>query len=237
MKVTGIYKITSPNHRVYIGQSVDVYYRWNRYYYILNCKGQPLLYRSLKKHGVDNHKFEIIEECDVNKLNERERYWQDYYDVLNGGLNLKLTETNDKLCTHSALTIEKISKSAKERLKDKTNHPMYGISRKGIYAPMYGKYHSQDTRSKISKSKKGKQIGELNHFFGKNHTDDFKRMHSEARLMGNNPNAKKIIDIDTNIVYDCIKKASESLNIPYSSLKIMLKNKIFNKTSLRYFDN
>ena len=29
--MTGIYKITSPTGRIYIGQSVDIYYRWNDY--------------------------------------------------------------------------------------------------------------------------------------------------------------------------------------------------------------
>ena len=45
----------------------------------------------------NNIKFEIIEQCILTQLNERERYWQDYYDVLGiNGLNCKLTETKDK---------------------------------------------------------------------------------------------------------------------------------------------
>ena len=59
MKVIGIYKITSPSNKIYIGQGIDIYIRWNEYKR-LKCKRQPKLYASLKKHGVDNHKFEIV---------------------------------------------------------------------------------------------------------------------------------------------------------------------------------
>ena len=45
----GIYKITNPKEKVYIGQSIDIEKRWKRYYYTLNCKSQTALYRSLKK--------------------------------------------------------------------------------------------------------------------------------------------------------------------------------------------
>jgi transposase-like protein len=34
---------------------------------------------SLKKYGLDAHKLEIIEECDVKQLDERETYWKQHY--------------------------------------------------------------------------------------------------------------------------------------------------------------
>lgn len=89
----GIYKITSPTSRVYIGQSVNIKKRF-RDYRCLNCKKQPALFNSLTKHSSKNHIFEIIEECPKELLNKRERYWQDFYDVLKNGLNCVLTESN-----------------------------------------------------------------------------------------------------------------------------------------------
>ena len=91
----GIYKITSPSSKTYIGQSINIEKRI-MWYKRLRCKSQKKLYNSFIKYGVDAHNFEIIEECDILLLNERERYWQDYYDVLNNGLNLRLTSTNDR---------------------------------------------------------------------------------------------------------------------------------------------
>lgn len=66
----GIYKIISPSGKIYIGQSIDIDRRIYDYI-LLRCKAQTILYNSLKKHGFNNHVFEIIEECDIDKLNER----------------------------------------------------------------------------------------------------------------------------------------------------------------------
>ena len=74
-KICGIYKIKSPSGRVYIGQSKDIVYERFKRYKKLRCKGQPILYRSLLKYGVENHTFEIIEECSVEDLDCRERYF------------------------------------------------------------------------------------------------------------------------------------------------------------------
>jgi group I intron endonuclease len=76
--IIGIYKIISPSKKIYIGQSIDVYNRW-RLYSLINCKGQPKLYNSLKKHGFEKHVFEIIEECSLEQLDEREIFWKKHY--------------------------------------------------------------------------------------------------------------------------------------------------------------
>jgi group I intron endonuclease len=78
----GIYKITSPTNKIYIGQSIDIDRRKNEYKRLQRCKRQTRLYNSLKKYGYENHKFEIIEECSEDKLLERETYWKNYYKVL-----------------------------------------------------------------------------------------------------------------------------------------------------------
>lgn len=57
----GIYKITSPSGKVYIGQTWDSKKRFSNYKN-LYCKTQIKLYNSLKKYGFDNHIVEIIHE-------------------------------------------------------------------------------------------------------------------------------------------------------------------------------
>lgn len=76
----GIYKITSPSGKVYIGQSTNIEKRW-RTYKRLQCKNQTLLYRSLNKYGPEEHIFEILEICETNVLIERENYYKDLYKV------------------------------------------------------------------------------------------------------------------------------------------------------------
>jgi len=92
----GIYKITNPKGRIYIGQSVNTATRLGAYKR-LQCKGQTKLYNSLLKYGFSAHLFEVVEKCSIEELNVRERHWQDFYDVLGeSGLNCKLTGTEDR---------------------------------------------------------------------------------------------------------------------------------------------
>ena len=57
----GIYKITSPSGRIYIGQSKDIEKRFS-HYKRYKCKSQNFLYNSFKKYKVKNHLFEILAE-------------------------------------------------------------------------------------------------------------------------------------------------------------------------------
>lgn len=134
MKKCGIYKITSPSGKVYIGQSVDIKFRFNSYKKLKRCSKQTKLFASFQKHGTDNHIFEIIEECIESELNKKERYWQEYYDVLNKdkGLNLRLQKLEGKSGKLSKEVVDKIrnanlgkkrsdefKKKCSERLKGK----------------------------------------------------------------------------------------------------------------------
>jgi len=57
----GIYKIINPFGKIYIGQSVNIEKRFKTYKALSkNVIGQTKLYRSLKKYGAENHKFEIL---------------------------------------------------------------------------------------------------------------------------------------------------------------------------------
>lgn len=142
-KRMGIYKITNPLNCVYIGQTVD-YDRRLKSYKKYRCKSQIKLYNSFLKYGVDSHMFEFIEDCDESKLNERERYWQDKYDVLNEGLNLKLTNTEDRSGKYSEEIISKM-KGIRESIS-------------GIKNPFYGKTHNKETRKLISEKGIGRVV-------------------------------------------------------------------------------
>jgi group I intron endonuclease len=102
----GIYKITSPSGKVYVGQAVDLERR-EKEYVGLHCKSQRKLYNSLVKYGFSQHIFRVIEECTIEQLNVRERHWQDFYNVLEEGLNLRLTGTEDVSGKQSKETIAK----------------------------------------------------------------------------------------------------------------------------------
>jgi group I intron endonuclease len=105
----GIYKITSPSNKIYIGKSINIEHRKKQYRnFYTQSKGQGKIYNSLKKYGWENHTFEIIEECSVEHLNEREIYWIFYYNSMNEGLNIQLGGEGG---FHSFETIEKMRKT------------------------------------------------------------------------------------------------------------------------------
>ena len=115
--MVGIYKITSPSKRIYIGQSKDVESRLNDYSNLNNCNKQTKLWRSFLKYGVINHVFEIIEECEFENLNFRERYWQEYYEVVEKGLNCFYTKTDEKPREISEEYKKQISDTLKRKYK------------------------------------------------------------------------------------------------------------------------
>jgi group I intron endonuclease len=120
----GIYKITSPSGRIYIGQSIDIEKRWAEYLR-KDCKTQIKLSRSFKKYGVKGHIFEIIEECEIGQLNIRERYWQDFYNCMEKGLNCLLTQTDEKPQVISKETRRKLRlKNLGKKLSDETKLKM-----------------------------------------------------------------------------------------------------------------
>lgn len=90
-KPSGIYKITClPDDKIYIGQSVNVPNRFSEH--IKRGLGaEPAtrnrLYPAMKKWGVENFIFELLEEVPREKLDERERYWIQFFHSAETGLN------------------------------------------------------------------------------------------------------------------------------------------------------
>lgn len=90
--VMGIYRLTNiETQQMYIGQAVDIRERW-----IKHCKaglhidtpGNNKLYPNMIKYKPENFTFELLEQCgDASQLNEKERYWIEFYDTYNNGLN------------------------------------------------------------------------------------------------------------------------------------------------------
>jgi group I intron endonuclease len=145
----GIYKITSPSDKIYIGQSTNIEKRQNNYINFKTNKNNigPKIYNSLQKYGWEQHIFEIIEECNLDQLNEREIYWGIYYYSLKEGLNCRLGDGRGHCCEE---TKQKIS-LAKTGMKYK----MTEEGRKNKSKLLTGLKRSDESKQKISQSKKG----------------------------------------------------------------------------------
>lgn len=94
----GIYKITSPTNKVYIGQSWDLEDRRGDYKR-LECKKQHKLFNSINKHGWDAHKFEVVMNVSENVtqqiFDQIEQAYMDHYRA-NGFELLNIREAGSR---------------------------------------------------------------------------------------------------------------------------------------------
>ena len=196
----GIYKITNPNNKIYIGQSTNIKERFRKYSKLSN-KRQIKLYNSFQKYGINNHQFEIIEECSEHILNEREVYWGNYYDVLSdNGLNLRLGNGRGS-CSEE--TKNKISNSLKGCKKSKEHCLNLSIAKTGITSKRKGK---PDLKQK-GQPKPGAGPGK------------------GSKLIGAGPKiGNSIINNITGNVYDSIKKCMDQEKISKRRMFLLLKN-------------
>lgn len=130
--MVGIYKITNPEGKSYIGLSREIEVRWKSYKN-MQFQSNNLLKESFKKYGYDNHNFEILEEIQLIAdtygkntaiLRKQERYWIDKLDTFHNGLN---QNGGGSGCgSHTPESKQKISES----LKNKPKPSDFGANRK-----------------------------------------------------------------------------------------------------------
>lgn len=174
--IIGIYKIISPTEKIYIGQSRNLNKRIRSYITLPDkIKTQVKLYNSLKKYGWEAHTFEVIEECSIEDLKCRERYWQDFYDVLNGGLNLILQECEDKPRLISEETRNKISEANLGKKNILSEQGLHNIRK-----AHKGKTVSEETRKKLSESLLAFYEENKSSLIGFKHSDESKAKMSLA---------------------------------------------------------
>lgn len=239
----GIYKITSPSGKVYIGQSIDIKKRFRQYFF-LHCKQQYKIYNSLKKYGVENHIFQVVEECNIGLLNERERYWQEYYNVIGtNGLNLKLTETTDKNGFFSSEIKNKISLANKGKKRTEEQIKKMSESLKGRTPYNKGLKMSEEQKKKLSKIHSGKKRKPLSletknkislaqkNKPRKKHTDESKNKISLALKgrKGNPTRSLLLIDLNTGVFYDSIREYCNLYNLKHPTIYNILKGKYKNE--------
>lgn len=175
-----IYCITcNINGKVYIGQTVNFQQRMYSYKN-LHCKHQPQIYNALKKHGVENFSYEIIDEgVSYEDLNELERYYITLSKSRNREYGYNTREAGSK-GKHSEETKKKNSKSHKGITHTKEARKKMVISRTG-------KKHSEETKKKMSQSRKGRKLTEEHKdnisksHVGKKHTKEHRIKNSLAK--------------------------------------------------------
>ena len=103
--MVGIYRVVNNiDGKCYVGQSTNIEKRWGEHRRGSNYHKHDgfHLYEAIRKYGLYNFKFEVIEECDVSVLDEREKYWIDFFNSCENGYNMntggrKISENDQKI--------------------------------------------------------------------------------------------------------------------------------------------
>lgn len=236
-QLCGIYRITSPVDKIYIGQSKNFENRFSDYRRG-RCPQQRKLFNSFYKYGFSNHIIEIIEICEIEDLNCRERHWQDFYDVKNRekGLNCVLVSCGNKKEERlPSYRIEKYNK--KERVID----VRCGATSLGTKSRKMTEF----SRFKLSVSK-GKETEEGKQYL----RDNFKEGDLETRLRKNGnrlykekrdkniplkrkvmANTIPVLDTQAGVFYNSLNELCELYNFKYDTMKHRLRGRLKNNTS------
>ncbi len=120
----GIYKITNPEGKIYIGKSKNIYTRFLNHKSRKSMKyWRSKLTNSYDTYGFNNHKFEIIFECDEEYLLIYEAYFINKYNSIENGLNTAAPNIDISIIKKDPIEIEM------GHIKDiKKNHKIFKVT-------------------------------------------------------------------------------------------------------------
>ena len=214
MRISGIYTIRNIiNGNEYVGSSVDVPKRWLQHKSGLRNQihRNSRLQRSWNKHGEENFEFLLLEECDIEKLIEREelhisiRKSEYNLTIFAEGRQVMSEETRQKISlknkgrTFSEETLQRMSlshigKKQSDETKIKRSLTMKETYRSAkergekLFPSQIGRQFSEETRRKISLANTGRKATEEHK--QKLSENNFVKKHPECMNGEKNPGAK-----------------------------------------------
>lgn len=214
----GIYIITNLiTGKTYIGQSIDIQRRFHEHRCISHESNRHLKY-ALAKYGKENFKYEVLEECKEDELDERERYYieklKPEYNITTGG--------QDSLRRFPDEIKKKISEKSKEQWKNMSYEAKEARIKNNLKGPRKGHAVSEETRQKLRDKNLGKKQSPET-IEKRRKTLKSKKLNGYVRK--NDANKKKVVCIETGDIYESVKAAAESIGADPSSVSSMLKGR------------
>lgn len=191
----GIYKVTNPKGKVYIGQSWNIETR-SAYYRTSHCKNQRKLYHSIIKYGWAAHTFDTIHllPTDVTQevLNQYEIfYWQQHIDCGFEMLNIREPGSRGR-----------ISEETKKKWKNRVSPNKGKI---GPLDPKWGKKWSAEKTERRLQTRKQSGVDSIvsQKMKGRVKSEEHQTKITEALK-------KPIMHVESGIIYPSRKAAAEA---------------------------
>lgn len=224
-KISGVYTITNIiNNKMYVGHATNLSYRKSRHFNDLknNRHSNFHLQSAVNYYGIDNFKFELLEECEKEFLYVLEHWWCNMLNVHDRKFGYNVAPTDPR---------------GKPKIISEETRLKMGMCFKG------GK-HSQETKDLISKLHKGNKY-RVGHTptqktrdlmsiqrLGKKRTPEVCEILRKAQAEFH---GIKLLHIETNQVFESISEAARQFGINRLTLQDQL---IFKRSccKFKYYD-
>lgn len=213
-EIYSVYCFTNKiNSKKYIGLTSNIQQRYKQHKSTRNrC---PVFSNAIKKYGFESFDFLILKDSltkedanlfEIQFIKELNSLVPNGYNRTNGG---------NSSSRHTEESKRKISEKNKIYILENGH-------------PMKGKKHSEESKKLIKESalkRTDRPFGELHWNFGMKHKESTKEKMSISQSLGNNGFAKKVIDLNTNIIYSCLNEAKIIYNISHSFISMICSGK------------
>ena len=185
------------NGKIYVGQTNKPEKRLWEHLHAAKEGHVSLLYYAIRKYGEENFIFEVIEDCENDLANEREKYWISKFDSFENGYNM--TTGGD----HFSLSVE-AKKKIGDRFRGKHLSEEHKQKLREANKRKKPPQHTEETLRKMSESMKGKNTGPK--------SEEHRRKLSEARRKWKltEEQKKKIAENRKPVSEETRKKISEA---------------------------
>ena len=148
--LVGIYKIQNAiNGKCYIGQSRNIKHRWQAHKHAHNnpkaANYNVPLYCAMRKYGIDNFQFDVLQECTVAELNHLEQVYIKAYDSFWNGYNCSFGGDSSAIQTLDKPQLKGILSDLENTdLLHREIATKWGVSTETVQGINTGRYWRQD---------------------------------------------------------------------------------------------
>jgi group I intron endonuclease len=201
------------NNKKYVGLTCNIKRRYKQH---KSARSRAVVFcLAIKKYGFGNFNFEVLQtNLSLEEAKSFEKLQiKELKALVPNGYNR--TEGGDSSVRHTPETIEKI------RAKNILHCLNHGAS-------MQGRKHSDETKKLLRDAalkRENRPCGNDHWNYGKKTSEATLEKMRSSQTRGNNGFATKVIDLNTNIIYSCIKDATEVYNISHSHVSMICAKK------------